>query len=345
MVKGHIFAPKSSEKIPAEINLLQEPQASVSVVSHGYRGDFCLADIQVSQQLSSIPRRLTFPDGWVFVPQESHILNSWLNQQGKTSLLAKLEQHLLLIILAVVVTAISAFAGYKYGLPLLAKSIAQNLPVQVAEYVGDNTVSMLDELGMEESKLSIEAQKQIANEFEQITDELKGAGIEFITPPKLLFKFHQGDANAFALANGNIIMTDAMANLASTPEERKAVLLHELGHVRHQHVLTNLVQSAILSIGVAIIIGDSSSIGDTLVSVAVLGMGLSYSRELEQEADEFAAKQLLSSQDSVEPLLKLYQKLKQEQVINIPAWISTHPELSQRMKAIKQIQTQAEKQD
>lgn len=336
---GHIFAPGHSEKHVAELTL-EAATRKVTVKSESYLTESALEEISLSDEIGKVPRRITFPSGWVFIAIEGQQLNSWLKQHAKPSMIAKLEKNLGLILISVLITALTAFAGYRYGLPLLANAIADALPSQVAEYVGENTQDILDDIGMEPSTLPPARQAKLQNEFDQTLAILEQSNIRFEIRPKLVFKHHQDDANAFALADGSIILTDAMVRLAESPEEREGIFLHELGHVYHKHVLTNLVQSTLLSITVAMVIGDSSSIGDTLVSVAVLGAGLSYSRELEKQADTFAADQLIKHNQPIDGLIALYNKLKQEQAIDLPSWISTHPELEQRITDIKAIKKQ-----
>ena len=126
-----------------------------------------------------------------------------------------------------------------------------------------------------------------------------------------------------------------MVKLANEQMELEGVILHELGHVHHNHVMTNMVQTAILSITAAMVVGDSSGISDTLASIAVLGGGLTYSRIHENEADNFAAHQLYSWLQSAAPLADLFEKLREQQAVDLPSWSSTHPALSERVDSLR----------
>ncbi len=51
-------------------------------------------------------------------------------------------------------------------------------------------------------------------------------------------------ANAFALPGGIVIVTDQLMQLAEHDDEILAVLAHEIGHVKHRHVLRGLPQDS-----------------------------------------------------------------------------------------------------
>nr|WP_283102788.1 M48 family metallopeptidase [Shewanella abyssi] len=190
-------------------------------------------------------------------------------------------------------------------------------------------------MGFEASELAPERQAQLQQMFSATVEKLDPHTAAFSQTPKLMLR-HTGEmANAFALADGHVILTDAMVNLAANDAQLEAVVLHELGHIQQRHILTNLVQSAILSISAALIVGETSGISDILVSFTVLGTSLSYSRQHEREADEFAATYLQRWYQSTASLVQLYQALDDGHDVDIPGWASTHPELTERIETLQ----------
>lgn len=327
------MAPQNSTKHAAELTLSSNGFIILKSEPHQYQ---CQLDaVTLSDALGSIPRNITFASGWVFISSDANKLNSWINRHSKTPLLVKLERNLLLICLATVITAFTGYGLYVYGVPKAAKLIANQLPVELSRELGEQGLTMLDEMGFEASKLEKNQQHQLNLRFNAVIDKLTNQGITFKHPPKMELKYADADANAFALADGTVILTDAMVKLANEEHQLEGVILHELGHVQSNHVMTNLVQTAILSITAAMVIGDSSGISDTLTSVAVLGGGLTYSRMHESEADEFAAQQLYLWHQSAKPLADLFDKLSAQQLIDMPSWMSTHPALGDRIKHIR----------
>ena len=330
-----MIAPRHSTKSPATLSL--GDSGTLILVSDDYQTECTLSDAVITTAIGNMPRNVTFPCGHVFVCNEPQKLNLWLAKHQKISLIAKLERSWGLIIIASIFTVIFGYGLIVYGVPAAAKTIAYALPSSIDATVGKHTFESLDDMGFTASALPEKRQQEVQQVFANALDKLKQQDVLFPLPPVLMFREYEYGVNAFALTSGHVILTDDMVKLANN-DQLEAVLLHELGHIHHRHLLTQLVQSAMFSIGAAIMVGETSGISDTLVSVTVLGASLHYSRDHEREADEFAAKQLIHWHQSTESLIQLYELLKSEQKIDVPDWASTHPELDERIKSLKQSQ-------
>ncbi|WP_438944491.1 M48 family metallopeptidase [Shewanella nanhaiensis] len=332
-IKGHLMAPQNSTKHAAELILGSNGYLILKSEAHQHQCQ--LEEVALSDAIGSMPRSITFSTGWVFISSDGNKLNSWLNSHCKTPLLVKLERNLLLIFLASIITLLTAYGLYVYGVPKAAKLIANQLPVELSTELGEQGLTMLNKMGFEESKLEQQERQKLRQRFDALIEKLNNQGVKFKHSPKIEFRYADGGANAFTLADGTIILTDAMVKLANEKMELEGVILHELGHVHHDHVMTNMVQTAILSITAAMVVGDSSGISDTLASIAVLGGGLTYSRIHESEADDFAAHQLYSWLHSTAPLADLFEKLRGQKAVDMPSWSSTHPALSERVDTLR----------
>lgn len=91
--------------------------------------------------------------------------------------------------------------------------------------------------------------------------------------------------NAFAAPGGYIVFFRGLIDMAESPDEIAGVLGHEMAHVTHRHVTTNMVRS----IGFQALIVPLIS-GGTMASDMVSGLGqqalqASYTREAEADAD------------------------------------------------------------
>ena len=95
-------------------------------------------------------------------------------------------------------------------------------------------------------------------------------------------------ANALTLPNGTIVFTDEMVNLAVNDHELVAILGHEIGHVVHRHILRRIIQDSTITILILFITGDVSSASSVVLALPSILLDLSYSREFEIEADDFA---------------------------------------------------------
>ncbi|WP_119969341.1 M48 family metallopeptidase [Shewanella japonica] len=332
-VNGHILAPKQATKYPATLVLGKNGMLTLS--SDVHRGQFQLDQTTVTDPIGNMARHITFSSGHVFVSTDPQQLNQWLNIHAKKSWIAQLEKNLGLIIIATLVSLAALYFIVAHGIPAASKTIAHLLPDAVVEEVGEQTFSLVESMGFTESQIKPQRQIELQQLFQQTLDKLHQEQIVFSIQPSLLIYNSKDGANAFALADGQIILTDDMINLAKNDQQLEAVILHELGHVHHRHVLTTLIQSSILSVGAALIVGDASGISDMLVSVTVLGTSLTYSRNHERETDQFAALQLQTWYKNTDSIVELYQLLQAEHNLDIPDWASTHPDIDERIKTLR----------
>jgi Zn-dependent protease with chaperone function len=95
-------------------------------------------------------------------------------------------------------------------------------------------------------------------------------------------------ANAFALPDGIVVVTDELVELSQNEDEVVAVLAHEVGHVRGRHALRMLLQGAGVAAITLAVFGDVSSTSALAASVPTVLINAKHSREFEVEADEFA---------------------------------------------------------
>ncbi len=94
--------------------------------------------------------------------------------------------------------------------------------------------------------------------------------------------------NAVALPGGQVLLFDGLIQQAESAEELAGVLAHEVGHVRERHVMTALLRQFGLS---ALASGFGGGFGESAMALA----GMSYSRDAEREADEYARAQMARS--------------------------------------------------
>ncbi|AZQ13064.1 M48 family metallopeptidase [Shewanella khirikhana] len=359
-LEGHLLAPKQAQKHPARVSL--DSRGFVSLSSEQHQCKVHIEFVEVADAIGTMARNLTFEGGWVFVAAKPEELNRWLKQHKRHSRLSVIERRPLLAICFSLALLVIMWGGYRYGLPLASKTLAAMVPVSVQEHLGEYSRDSLDSIGLGESQLDEATKAQVQKRFDSLLATLEQQGVQFSPKPKLYFMGsaaeeemiddvpsssqtsdtaeasnpHPGMVNAFALADGSVVLTDAMVKLADAEGELEAVLLHELGHHHHRHLMTSVVQSTLLSVAVAMIIGDSSGLANVMASTAVLGLTLGYSRDNEREADAFAISQMTSSHGSAEPLASLYQKLKQQPgMFDVPDWLSTHPDLNERIENIR----------
>lgn len=221
--------------------------------------------------------------------------------------------------------------AYVAFLPWLSKEVAERVPESAAVVLGEKILQTLDR-DLKPSELSLAQQDEIKQRVFSHLNQLEPLPY----PIKVEFRHSDIGANAFALPGGTLVLLDELVLLAKTPEQLDSIILHELGHVHHRHMLKRLVHSSVLSIGVALLTGESSGVVDNLVGIGVFTLSNGQSREAEQEADQYAKQAMQAIYGSSEPLAEMFELFQQQETIEVPAWLSTHPDLEQRIDAARQ---------
>lgn len=239
------------------------------------------------------------------------------------------ETHKLVIVIAFVGIALASAVLLKYGVPIMAKYTALATPFSIEKDLGKQTLASLDseKLGyFEASKIPVIKQKDITAALATMcskTNNCPAYQLNFRKSPVI-------GANAFALPGGYIVITDELIALAKNNDEIVAVLAHELGHVKGRHALRQTLQGTISGLIIIAITGDVSSIVSALPALII---NMSYSRELETEADNYALQSLkvacIPSKSFATLLLKLEKNYGNGS--SAPEMISSHPDTKARI--------------
>ncbi len=283
VIQGQYYSGDNSLRQNA---LLRSAGEALVLVTDAGQQTLSWQDLTISPRVGNTPRYLHLPDDAVFETSENDLVDlmSRRSTGGRLArLIHRLENHLGLILLAVVVTgAVTAFT-FLYGIPWTAKAVAQALPDSVAEQVGASTLASLDETWLEPSQLPVQRRKALQQHFRPLLEPIGGQRLNVIfrSSPTI-------GANALALPDGTLIFTDDLVALAEHDDELTAILAHEIGHVAHRHGMQGMVQSSLTFWLIVMMTGDLSAFSDSTVVVPALLMSLSYSREMERQADEYA---------------------------------------------------------
>lgn len=278
--------------------------AVLSVRGEAIERDADIATLRVSEPMGRAPRLISFPDGAHCEVRDHDGIARMLAATGfEDSVVVRLQNRWRWAAAAVVVTVVAVFAGYRWGLPALSEVIAMHMPEKVLAQLGSGTLTLLDRGFFSPSKLPQERQQQLADRFTRL-----------VTPDgqSLRYTLHFRDggavgANALAIPDGTIVVTDQLVKLAQDDEEILAVLAHELGHVNRRHGLRMLIQSSIVAFVVAWYVGDISSVA---AGAPTLLLQARYSRDHEREADQYGAAMLKANGISPRRLGDMLLKLE-----------------------------------
>ncbi|MGZ4958443.1 MAG: M48 family metallopeptidase [Methylomonas sp.] len=250
---------------------------------HGkdFQRNDAITSVTIPRSLAGTPRQILFADGGRLDIADHQQFTVLLPAENR-SLPAKLEASWLHAGLALLLTLGFVAGAYFWGLPYAAEQAAAKVPdyllTKMDQQFFDNP---LGQSLFHASTLSLQRQQIFVGKIQALRLPLnvKPDSIQFRRSPAI-------GANAFALPGGSLVILDELVNLAADDEEIIAVVMHELGHVNGRHALRQMFQASAVGLLVAWYIGDTSSL---LAAAPTALLQTRYSRQFEQQADEFAA--------------------------------------------------------
>ena len=161
----------------------------------------------------------------------SQALPDWFQLRNKQlqHSIWKLERTPSLIVFSLFFVMLMVFATVQWGIPSASKYVAFQLPANTLNQIGDEAERYILDMTAP-SQLPTARQQKILKDYRKL--------IAGDTPAKVLFR--QGNrlgANALAIPNNTIILTDELVELAQNDQEIFGVLAHEQGHLAERHSL------------------------------------------------------------------------------------------------------------
>ena len=285
--------------------------------------------VNVSDVLGSTRRVLQFVDGASCEVADNEAFAAMLAGHGVApSRVSGWERSWRPAFAALVIVLVTGFLGYRYGLPMFAERAANALPESTLNTVSFEMQRVFDKTVFSPTKIPAARQVPLLSSFDNLVlPDHRRLTLEFRNAGGL-------GANAMALPSGAIYMTDQL--VALTPDDRvlMAVIAHEAGHVKRRHGLRQIIQGATVAALVTWYFGDFSALG---AAAPASLLQAKYSRDLEREADAYAAEVLTMNNLPVSLLadaLELIQKSHGPdgtEDAGALAYLSTHPATSERL--------------
>ena len=291
------------------------------------------AALTISDRVGSIPRHVTFPDGSDFETVDNDGIDALAVRFGRTGggihrlESAGLRRLAVFIVLAVALSA----ALYRYALPILVEVAVAATPPAVNQLMSRGVMASLDSAILEPSAVPAERQAKLSTDFAALA-ELAAKGE---TATRYTLNFRKGGAigaNAFALPDGTVVLTDELVEMATDDEMILGVLAHEIGHVVYEHSLRQLYRAAGVAGLIMLIGGDiGSGTEDVLVQGAAL-MSLSYSRGAEREADHYSVELMHRAGHEAAAIARFFEVLRDKLGDTLSRdFFSTHPATPERI--------------
>ena len=203
----------------------------------------------------------------------------------------------------------------------------------------------------EEIKLGEDASKEVQKEMplsknEKWQKDINDLGkklIPFVKRKEIPYHFYvvqaKDDLNAFALPGGFVYFTERMWNIM-TPDERAAVMAHEITHCDHRHGVNMMIkanQRALWMLPLAVLGGGTDAY---LVGIGDMAISQRYSRIMERDADESGIKLAKNAgfnpAGAVTSMIKLLHINSNENHYEVSDIFAGHPDTQKRIDYLTQ---------
>lgn len=307
---------------------------NISVEIHGDFGKklFPFSDITIAPRVGNIQRKIDLPDGTIFyTAMNDHIdeICRQLDTAHGNRFIHALESKMKFIGIAFIGVLLFIAGIYFVGIPYAAKKIAYALPASVSNSITDMTLKTFDKQYLGETTMSGEEQEEMRSLFQHVKTH-------FHTPDSYTLLIRDGKsigANAFALPNGTVIITDQLVEGSEHNDEIAAIMAHEIGHAMEHHAMRSVIQGSSVMIILSLIMGDFISATNLAAMVPIVLIEGKYSRNFETRADDFSYRYLKENNLPLtrfsDILTRLDKSNMDSTVLNL---ISTHPPTKERIK-------------
>lgn len=213
-----------------------------------------------------------------------------------------------------------------------ARTIAGLLPDRVRDGLGDRTIAAMTEgrkvCATPAGVAAVEALRR-----RLVAPAPEGASFQIIVVDWAL-------VNAFATPGNRIVLTRGLLAKAGGPDEVAGVLAHEMGHGIELHPEAGIIRAIGITAALDLMFGGS---GGTLGNVGAMLVQLSYSRQAEREADDWALTMLREAGISASGIADFFRRMDRaagERDADSPAggiagMLRTHPATAERLQRIE----------
>ncbi|MFC3549846.1 M48 family metallopeptidase [Lysobacter cavernae] len=330
---GQWFDGRSSRALGVRLRLAMPGVLRVED-AQGDAHDWPLAEITLSPRLGSTPRMLRRHGHGQIECADSPLLDAWLPRHSSRieAFADWLERRRTAIALAAFVTVLTTVGFVQFGVPALARVVAERIPQAVERHASAQVVVLLERSHLAPTQQSPDRQARLQREFAHlIQDEPRASQMQLriVDAPGI-------GANAFALPDGRIYVTDQLLAQVGSDDALLAVLAHEAGHHVHRHGMRQALESSSVFLLAGMLFGDVS--GSSLaVSIPAVLLSNGFSRGHEREADAYAFGLLerrgRSPQAFADMLRRLERSSPKGRAEGAAGYLSTHPPNPERIRA------------
>lgn len=221
---------------------------------------------------------------------------------------------------------IPLIAAYIWVAPAVADSAAQKVSPETEQQIGETWFKSLT--------ATYETDSAKTRLVQQFYDSLGFGGVYRMK----ITVVKEPVVNAFAVPGGNIVVFDSIIGLMDAPEQLAGLLAHEASHIQLKHSVRAIYRELANSLFFTLLFGGQGDLTGIVAEHGSQLAGLSYSRQLELEADENGLKLLEQSGIPQRGIPDLFEKMKAaaDGASGMPTFLSTHPALEERIRIARE---------
>jgi Zn-dependent protease with chaperone function len=344
MIAAHFFDGRSARLHPAE---LEVQAGQLRVATDAFERRYPLDGLQLAEPFAAAPAVLRFHDGASCEVPAGEARRQLLEAIGyRKSPVVRWQERWPVALVALVLLLVLLALLYFRVLPFAAERIAASLPPSIDTRIGQSALAALEaKRVLQPSRLSDERIAEVRALLPQVLPRQPRM------PVRLLVRNAPSmGANALALPDGTIVVTDWMVRLVQNrrneltdkgKQQLIAVIGHEVGHIQRRHGARVLASSSLTAALSATLFGDFSAVA---AGVPALLTQMEYSRRMEAEADAYAVGILRHNRIPVQAFIDVLGKLERQhkEDADMPSWmktgmnyLSTHPATEDRIESLQ----------
>lgn len=328
--EGTFYKSGSSDALPVVVRFHEEFVTLFDKESNQALETFNRKEFKVKSKLGSLPREIQLSGRGELVVPSNEATDNWLAKSGSART-ARLESSLTAVLISIVLVPVVIFATFKYVIPALAIEFAAYVPQDAKILASQHTLQSLDYTVLNESELDAETDARIRESFSELLRKVNlnedDYSLHFRTSE------HFGP-NAFALPDGTIVMMDELIQELDYQDNLiNAILLHEIGHVEHNHSMQLIAESLAIAVALNFVLGDLGGLTEVFAGLSGSLAENQYSQKHEWEADNFAIR--LMSENDLDPndfanAMRVFLEYSAGET-SASALFSTHPMTQERI--------------
>ena len=223
--------------------------------------------------------------------------------------------------------------GLRFAIAPIGDAMAKAMPDHLVERASGMVLAQLDLILMEDSRLPDDDKERITAEFQRLValapTQFANTRLHFRSSPTI-------GPNAFALPGNDVILLDELVAYVEDDDVVIGVLAHELGHVVEQHALRQIMRSAVVAIGISLLVGAEESLLEEVAGFGGTLVMTQNSRRFELEADGISADMLRQLGRDPDALIRFFAQLEAEcgKMCDGGGLLASHPSFRERVNAL-----------